>query len=102
MLVEVIPHSDLAHEDLPARQMIDMQMLVVVDGKERSRVRAPAALWHGHGPCTWGAVRPGLIPTSATVREQDSVAVWALQSLIALQDACASSRIQSASRCADD
>ncbi len=44
VLVEVIPHSDLAHEDLPARQMIDMQMLVVVDGKERSRVRAPAAL----------------------------------------------------------
>ena len=41
MLVEVIPHSDLAHEDLPARQMIDMQMLVVVDGKERSRVRLP-------------------------------------------------------------
>ena len=38
-LVEVIPHSDLAHEDLPARQALDIQMLVVVDGKERSRVR---------------------------------------------------------------
>jgi hypothetical protein len=38
-LVEVIPHSDLAHEDLPARQALDVQMLVVVDGKERSRVR---------------------------------------------------------------
>jgi len=43
VLVEVIPHSDLAHEDLPARQMIDMQMLVVVDGKERSRVRKPCS-----------------------------------------------------------
>lgn len=38
VLVEVIPHSDLAHEDIAARQMLDVQMLVVVDGKERSRV----------------------------------------------------------------
>ena len=44
VLVEVIPHSDLAHEDIAVRQMLDVQMLVVVDGKERSRVRTSSVL----------------------------------------------------------
>ena len=37
-LVEVIPHSDLAAEDMPVRYLVDLLMLAFVDGKERSQV----------------------------------------------------------------
>ena len=49
VVVEVIPHSDIAREDLPARQMLDIQMIVVVDGKERSPVSRRSPLYRMQG-----------------------------------------------------
>ncbi len=37
-LVEALPHSDLAQEDMPIRHSVDLLMMAFVDGKERSQV----------------------------------------------------------------
>ena len=55
-MVEVIPHSDVAREDLPARQMLDIQMMVVVDGKERTPVRPQSHLTSQDPMCKVGYV----------------------------------------------
>jgi len=43
-IVEAVVHDDLGTEDMPVRHLVDVQMMAIVDGKERSQARTKPLL----------------------------------------------------------
>ncbi len=40
VIVEAVVHDDLGTEDMPIRHLVDVQMMAIVDGRERSQARS--------------------------------------------------------------